>query len=264
MIRLVLPIALALAAPAFATTSLDARLDAIATARVSPGRDAVLVKRLAALGPNAQPHLLAPLAGPSHAVRALPTVARERFTAALVEVVGTRPSIETTRVLTALLADVTTDSRYARSLFSALGKGCRVSSSLDPIVAHAGPEDPLAHAALAGLSHCRTHTAAKVLLQRLESTPATTLVVVDALGLLGSSWAWTALGPSATDEGLMIRTLARDALLARYLAAPDGLRTAIARSIVMLDAPGTAPKLLAPGFEALRSKWERMHPARAK
>jgi len=98
-------------------------------------------------------------------------------------------------------------------------------------------------AAIRGLGECRSYEAAEVLAKELDkSTSATDAAqLARALGIVGSSWAWKAMGANRHAEGLKVRRLAAVAVVRSYqrfkdAAARDNHRFAL----TMCEHPKTS------------------------
>lgn len=114
------------------------------------------------------------------------------------------------------------------------------------LLKHTAANDPLRLAAIEGLGECKRVEAAKELASIFSATndETTAKIAARALGAVGSSWAWKAMGPAAEATGLEVREIAARALVPRYRGAPDAVRHRIRTAILMLEHP-IVPQLLA-------------------
>lgn len=110
---------------------------------------------------------------------------------------------------------------------------------------HAVPGDPWLLPAIDGLGQMRRLPSAKHLTALLASTDDEQVAqaVADALGTLGSSWAWRALGPKAAATGLEVRKLCATALAPGYARSQGKARLAMGEAILMVDHPSTVELL---------------------
>jgi hypothetical protein len=97
-----------------------------------------------------------------------------------------------------------------------------------------------------GLGFCRRPEVASHLAARLAEHPPdpTARAVADAIGFLGSSWAWEALGSERVAEGLRMRQMLTHVLLAAWPGYEAGARKTIGHALLELDHP-SLPGLLA-------------------
>jgi hypothetical protein len=92
-------------------------------------------------------------------------------------------------------------------------------------------------AAIAGLGECRRHGSATRLIAELDATASASdaATIARALGTLGSSWAWSALGSQRKAEGSTIRAATADALVRAYVRIHDAAaRAAIGDGLGMV------------------------------
>jgi hypothetical protein len=118
-------------------------------------------------------------------------------------------------------------------------------------------------AASQGLGFCRRGETGPALRRRLSAASGDEALVAaaEASGNWGSSWAWKALGPQASEASLAERAAVARQLVARLATAPDGARQAIVRALLLLELPET-PALAASLDETapeaaalLRTRW---------
>jgi len=96
-------------------------------------------------------------------------------------------------------------------------------------------------AALDGLGECRSAEAAKVLAAELDASTSKSdaASLARALGNLGSSWAWQALGASRQAEGDEAREVAAAALVRNYARYDGDVRAAQRSALTMVEFAGT-------------------------
>jgi hypothetical protein len=214
------------------------------------GRSGLLVRRLASLGPSAGPALL-------DVVRADGGMglgddpARRVFVAAAAEALGQARLPEAAPAFRAVLEGPGDDPRIARAAAAGLGRLCG-DGEVAYLASLAVPGGRRAAEAVAGLGYCRRRPAAVALVSRLAAAPDAD--AARALGNLGSSWAWVALGESRRAEGEAIRGEIARALVAALPGSEGELRTELGRAILMVKAPET---------EALLAAAKAAHPGEA-
>ena len=113
------------------------------------------------------------------------------------------------------------------------------------LVKHAKDGDALAPYAVAGLGWMRRVESAKHLAALLASTKDATLAATaaEALGTVGSSWAWRALGEKRAAEGLAVRKICAEALAPSFVRQKGDVRTRAAESLLMIEHPATVDLL---------------------
>jgi hypothetical protein len=112
---------------------------------------------------------------------------------------------------------------------------------------HAKKGDALELHAVHGLGEMRRLESAKHLAGVLASTkdPAVSEAAATALGILGSSWAWRALGQKHAATGLEVRKVCAKALAPLFPKSRAALRTAVGDAILMVEHPETVALLKA-------------------
>ena len=112
---------------------------------------------------------------------------------------------------------------------------------------HVGGSDPLRLASLEGLGECRRVDCATELASVLGSASdeETAVAAARALGSIGSSWAWKALGPAMAPTAASVRATAAQALLAAFSQHGSEARAAIGKAIVMLEHPDMPARISA-------------------
>jgi hypothetical protein len=216
-----------------------ARIDAVATGASALPRDrrAALARQLKALGPAALDALLARLGRDSPAMASLrrddPAAARA-FDAALLEAVG---ALRSPMALGALARglEVASDDRVRQAAADGLGRLC-AAGGFD-VLASAERRPDTQGAARTALGLCRTERAAALLVSRLGTTTQLdeVQVLADALGSLGSGWAWRALGEERRAEGDRVRRSVAAALREALARAPAAARAAVREALWMVE-----------------------------
>ncbi|MBI4702123.1 MAG: HEAT repeat domain-containing protein [Deltaproteobacteria bacterium] len=140
------------------------------------------------------------------------------------------------------------DDEVVRAAALALGRLCDTGSFELLRSAARGSDlarDPRRLAAVAGLGECRRLGSARVLGAMMGATrdPVAAQALAEALGSVGSSWAWRAKGPKAEAESLAVRRLAAEALVRAFIGQDGGARQALGRALVLVEHPAT-PDLL--------------------
>jgi hypothetical protein len=192
-----------------------ARLRARVAERVPIGRErAALARSLKSLGPHGAEALLEAL-GDESRLFALAPRAREVFLVGVVEALGALREPRAAPLLHSWFDREDASLPVARAVGEALGRLCH-DREVAFLVARGVAGQRREREALSGLGHCRRRDAAAHLTARLDGNPdapvATTLA--EALGWLGSSWAWQAKGAAHAVEGEALRDDAARALRA--------------------------------------------------
>ncbi len=110
---------------------------------------------------------------------------------------------------------------------------------LQLLTQHAVSGDPLEMPAIMGLGELRRVESAQHLAKQLTSTKseAVAKAIADALGMLGSSWAWRALGPAKEKTGLAVREICARALATTIAKRSKQTRAAAGDSMLMVEHP---------------------------
>jgi hypothetical protein len=218
---------------------MGARIDALAASADALPRDrrASLVGRLTALGPAAADALLARVSADSAAMAALRTrdlSAARAFDAALLETLGKLREPRALPALNRAFASVTADPRTAQAAADGLGRLCD-AGGFAPLAAAARTSDGRAARAWTALGLCRTEPAATLLADRLNSAREGDEVrtLAEALGSLGSTWAWQSMGDARSAEGARVRRTAATALR-RALTQADARTSAALREALRM------------------------------
>jgi hypothetical protein len=172
--------------------------------------------------------------------------ARERtaYVVGMLEAVGLLRDPRSGPVLVAVLEGASKDAAVLRAAAEATGRLCG-DPELAALTRHTAIADPLRVAAIAGLGECRRIESARHLATLLASAPddASAEPIARALGVVGSSWAWKALGPAAAAKGLAVREVAARALVSALPKRGGEARAQIAKSVLLLEHP-IVPELL--------------------
>jgi HEAT repeat protein len=113
-------------------------------------------------------------------------------------------------------------------------------AELDALIQASQPSDGRRIAAIEGLGECKRIESAKHLASLLASADeASAEAIAGALGTVGSSWAWKAMGPSAAATGLKVRELAARALLPAFVRYRGDLRATMRKGLLMVEHPVT-------------------------
>ena len=161
----------------------------------------------------------------------------------LLEAVGFLRDARSGPVLRAAFESAGPDE-VAHAAAKALGRRCD-DAAYGTLVAHLS--QPKRGAAIMGLGECRRLDSAEQLTKLLDKAgePTETAAIGHALGMLGSSWAWHAMGPEAAAEGEVVRAHVAEALIGALLAHADNARPVLARALVMVEHPSTPIRLRA-------------------
>jgi len=161
-------------------------------------------------------------------------IERQALTLGMLHAVG---KIRDARALPALNAIFAAhpEGKIAGAAAEGLGRSCDDASLSTLEGALAGDKRG---SAIDGLGQCRRIEGAKRLAHELEHAqdPKEAARIAESLGMMGSSWAWKALGPSRAKEGQKARAIAAEALVKSYLRHADaGARAKHASSLGMVE-----------------------------
>lgn len=174
----------------------------------------------------------------------LSTRERTALTVGMLEAVGLLRDPRSGPVLTAALEGGSKEPAVLRAAAVALGRLCG-DAELATLTRHTSAADALRPSAIEGLGECRRAESANHLAGLLASAKddAAAEPIARALGVLGSSWAWKAMGAPAAARGLAVREIAARALVSAYAKRGVAARGELGRAVVMVDHPLT-PELL--------------------
>jgi len=170
----------------------------------------------------------------------------DAFAVGLLEAIGHLRDARSGPVVRAVLESAPKSAEVMRAAAEAVGKLCS-DADLALLTKHTKPGDKMRDPATLGLGECRRPEAASTLASLMASAPddASAEVTAKALGTIGSSWAWKAMGPGAHQPtGAEVRALAARALVDGFVKQKGQSRNRIAKSLTMLEETST-PKLIA-------------------
>jgi HEAT repeat protein len=186
-----------------------------------------------------------------------------------IEAVGELRDLRAAPVMRQILDGAESNAEVARAAAEALGT-FETDDEVAFLAAHARAGDRFERAAISGLGFARGAASVAALRARLESHPPaeTAEALADAIGWLGSSWAWTALGPARHEEGTALRDELSATLVAAFPTYEGAAREAIARALLVIDHPSTPNRLatlrahaspaLASSLQSLERRWLRV------
>jgi HEAT repeat protein len=211
-----------------------------------------VARELRALGPDALLPMLEVLAFSAPAQKRT-ELELGSYKLGLIEAVGVLRDPRAMPVLRAAFEGESQSTAVARHAAEGLGKLC-TDSELSILQKHAVKGDALAVGAVYGLGACKRPEAAKHLAGLLDATSDAAFAesVADALGKVGSSWAWSALERQAPDAAAKkavqqkseeARATAAKALAGVFLRLP-ATQSRVAKSLGMLEHPSIKKHLL--------------------
>jgi hypothetical protein len=196
-------------------------------------------RELRALGPSALLPMLSALALEAPPMDGLGVREREALTVGMLNAVGVLRDARSGPVLRAALEKSEAGSRMERAAAEAMGRLCG-DAEIAALSAHTAAGDTRRLAAIEGLGQCRRQASAKQLVGVLKAVspgdPAA-VAAAQAMGTLGSSWAWEAMGPKAAAEGEVVRKMAAQALVEAFAKLPGEARTAAQKSLSLVEHP---------------------------
>jgi hypothetical protein len=168
---------------------------------------------------------------------------KEALAVGMLSAVGDIRDARSTSVVSAIFEAETGSTPIAIAAATALGKRCD-ATELKLLETHSAEGDKLRLAAIEGLGECRRKDGAKKLASILASADdqATQAATVRSLGVVGSSWAWVALGKDQEQKGIEVRTMASDALLS-FFVKNTSLRTETRRAFLKCEAPNALEQI---------------------
>ena len=226
--------------PAVAThDDVASRIDALASSADALPRDrrASLVRRLSALGPAATDALLTRAAADSPAMAALRSrdaSAARAFDAAILETLGQRRDPRALPLFKRVF-ESSADSRVSQAAADGLGRLCE-AGGFATLASAARTSGRHASNAWTALGLCRTEASATLLAGRLDSASDSDDVrtLADALGSLGSTWAWQAMGEATRPEGARVRQVASAALHSALARVEGSTATTVREALRMV------------------------------
>jgi len=231
-------------------------------------RRANVSRAMKALGPDALMPLVALLSDGAQ-LQGAPAGVQTMLRVGALEAIGALRDRRAAPVLRQILDGNERNAPVDRAAAEALGM-LADDDSIAYLAAQAVAGDARERAAIAGLGFARRAPAVVALRARLDSGPSESLVepLAEAMGWLGSSWAWQALGPTRADEGLALRDELSASLVRAYPLHRGHAREAIARALLMIDHPSTPNRLaqlhggadqtLLADLQSLEHRWLRV------
>lgn len=228
-----------------------------AAARPMDARARVAVARqLMALGDAGVLPMLELIALRQDKLAELPATSRTGFEAAMLETLKDRKDPRAAPVFRAVMDRPAKEPLVRDAAAAGLGALCR-DDDVTYLASRANAGDTRQSAALHGLGFCRHGRAATVLLDTLDraSSGAEAARAAEALGWLGSSWAWQALGAQRRAEGDGLRASIAPALARAWFKHPQE-RKQVDHALVMVSHPAAAAELtrLASGSDAATAR----------
>ncbi len=160
--------------------------------------------------------------------------------AGLLRAVGVLRDPRALPVLMAVFDDVAQDPEIARAAAEGLGRAC-TDDAFAALKKQSAAGQPHRLAAIAGLGECRRVQTAEHLASLLasESDATAAEAIAAALGSVGSSWAWKAMGPGAAAAGDAARATAARALVGAVVKGSPTVRVRARKALVMIEHPLT-------------------------
>ena len=205
----------------------------------------VVGRELRRLGPSALLPMLEALAFQAPARAGATDQEWTALTVGMLEAVGVIRDPRSGPVLRAIFEGGKANAEVLRAAAVGMGQLCG-DAELSVLIKRSAAGDALRAPAIAGLGSCRRLESAKHLagLLRVANDEATGEILGKALGRVGSSWAWKAMGPAAEKEGAAARDVATKALVDGFVRLGGSARTEIGRALLMTEHKA-APELLA-------------------
>jgi hypothetical protein len=170
----------------------------------------------------------------------LDLTARERtaLTAGMLEAVGLLRDPRSAAVLHAAFEGASKEPVVQHAAAEALGRLCG-DAELALLIKHTASGDALAEASTHGLGQCKRVESANHLAALLAGAPddAAAEIAAGALGQVGSSWAWSAMGPAAEATGLAVREIATRALVDAFPRRGGAARARIGKAMLLVEHP---------------------------
>jgi hypothetical protein len=228
-----------------AFAAVDALRASVIAAPPPRDRRVQVARAFRALGRPALEPMLALVEPDAPALRGAPAETARVLREGALEAIGALADPRAVPTLARIL-DENAPPPVARSAAEALGTLCG-DDEMALLGRHAAQGQRHELAAIAGLGQCRRLRAATLLAQRLDARPDDRMAraIAEAMGLLGSSWAWQAAGPAHAAEANEVGERLAESLLHAYLSYPDDVARACARALVMLERPSTAERIAA-------------------
>lgn len=198
-------------------------------------------RELRRLGPSALLPMLNALAFEAPARGDLTDREWDALTVGLLDAVGVLRDPRSGPVLRAVFEGSSKSAPVARAAAQAMGRLCG-DAELALLQKRAGAGDSLRLAAIAGLAECRRVESAKQLASLFAANPdaASAEAITAALGSVGSSWAWRAMGPASEATGRAVREIAAKALVSAFARSKGDIREPIRKALLMTEHAGTS------------------------
>lgn len=198
----------------------------------------VVTRELRGLGPSVLLPMLEALAFRAPARGAATDVEWDALTAGMLEAVGVLRDARSAPVLAAVFESSAGRPLVAAAAARAMGR-VGTDALLANLMRHTGKADPLRLQAIQGLGELRRIESARHLAGLLEGAAddATAQAISDALGVLGSSWAWRALGSKAAATGADVRAVCARALVPAFVQRKGDARNAAHDALLMVESP---------------------------
>ncbi|MEW5848159.1 MAG: HEAT repeat domain-containing protein [Myxococcota bacterium] len=202
-----------------------------------------VTRQIRALGPSAVMPALALLSYDEEKLAKMTDMGRVMFTVGLLELLRQVKDPRGAQVLRHVMEKTGQHAMITQTAAEALGALCR-GEDVGYLAGHVRAGGALLKPALMGLGYCRSGASADVLLGQLTaSNDEVRATAADALGWLGSRWAWEAKGPAAQAEGDALRARITEALVPAYLGSSKETRVRFRRAILMVDHPAATTML---------------------
>ena len=198
----------------------------------------IVTRELRGLGPAALLPMLEALAFRAPARGDATDAEWDALTAGMLEAVGVLRDPRSGPVVAAVFEASAGRPLVAGAAARAMGR-VGTDALLAGLTRHTGKADPLRFHAIQGLGELRRLESARHLTALLEGATddATAQAVSDALGVLGSSWAWRALGPKQAATGAEVRAVCARALVPVFVQRKGEVRTAAHDALLMVESP---------------------------
>lgn len=200
----------------------------------------VVGRELKRLGPSALLPMLNALAFEAPPRENLTDVEWTALTVGMLEAVGALRDARSGPVLRAVFEGAGARAPVQKAAAEAMGQLCG-DAELASLTRHTAASDALRIPAIQGLGQCRRLESAKHLAGMLSAgaDDATTTALAGALGTVGSSWAWKAMGPSAEATGMAVREIAAKALVAGFVKHTGEPRAQMRQALRVVEHKGT-------------------------
>ncbi|UQA56396.1 hypothetical protein [Polyangium aurulentum] len=195
-------------------------------------------RELRGLGPSALWPMLEAIALEKPPTDGLSSRDTEALAAGLLAAVGSLRDARSGPVLRVAFERSAAGSRVERAAAEAMGRLCG-DAELSTLVARSAAGQERRLAAIGGLGECKRTESAKQLAQiAAGSEEAAAEAAIGALGRVGSSWAWQALGREAEAQGEAVRSIAARGLVDAFVAHRRAeARAEVQKAILLVEHP---------------------------